>query len=334
VVFDKTGTLTEDSMSVQAVTVREGVTAAQALRWAAALAQHSLHPASRAVVAAAGAAEDRAVEVREHAGRGVEGVLSGAGQPGWLRLGSAAFCDMLQPATDGGSQVHLADRAGWLASFTLDEALRPGARESIAALQRQGLAVALLSGDRAEAVARLARRAGIATQAGEQTPEGKLARVEALQRAGHRVAMVGDGMNDGPVLARADLSFAMGQAVPVAQARADVVVLGGQPDAVALVLRQARRTRRVVRQNLAWAAGYNAVCVPLALAGMMPPWLAGLGMAASSLVVVLNAARLSVIPGLPRTAIPDTPRTVIPGMPRTVIPGSTRDPSTPAPART
>jgi Cu2+-exporting ATPase len=106
---------------------------------------------------------------------------------------------------------------------------------------------------------------------------------------------VGDGMNDGPVLARADLSIALGQAVPVAQARSDFIIQGGQLEGVADVLRQARRTQRVVRQNLSWAAAYNAVSVPLAIAGAMPPWLAGIGMAASSLVVVLNAARLARI---------------------------------------
>jgi hypothetical protein len=155
----------------------------------------------------------------------------------------------------------------------------------------------MLSGDQPQAVQSLAARAGIASWRAAQSPQDKLAHVAALQRAGRRVAMVGDGMNDGPVLARADLSVAMGQGVPVAQARADFIVQGGQLQALPQLLQQARRTRAVVRQNLAWAAAYNAVCVPLALAGQMPPWLAGLGMAGSSLFVVLNAARLARIAG-------------------------------------
>jgi P-type Cu2+ transporter len=151
----------------------------------------------------------------------------------------------------------------------------------------------LLSGDREAAAARVARHCGIHVARGGCSPEDKLEHVRAAQARGHRIAMVGDGMNDGPVLARADVSVAMGQAVPLAQAQSDFVVLGGQLDAVPALLRLARRTRRVVRENLAWAALYNAVCVPLAIAGMMPPWLAGLGMAASSLLVVANSARLA-----------------------------------------
>jgi P-type Cu2+ transporter len=163
------------------------------------------------------------------------------------------------------------------------------------ALRHAGLRLELLSGDHPAAVARLAARAGIDIARGGQAPEDKLAHVEALQRAGHRVAMTGDGLNDGPVLARADVSIALGQSVPLAQAKADFIVPGGQLRAVALLLAHARRTHRIVRQNLAWAALYNAVCVPLAVIGAMPPWLAGLGMAASSLLVVANSARLSAV---------------------------------------
>lgn len=296
VVFDKTGTLTNDRMAVRAIHARDGVAPGEALRLAAALARQSLHPAARAIAAEAGAVGWSATAVQERPGEGVEGLV--AGDSGWLprrmRLGSAAFCGA--PPEQARAQVHLADEAGWLASFELDEALRAGALGAVGALRRMGLVVQLLSGDQQAAVDRLAWRAGVEQGFGRQTPDDKLAHVADLQRAGHRVAMVGDGMNDAPVLARADLSVAMGEGVPVAQARSDFIVQGGRLDAVALLLAQARRTRRVVRQNLFWAAFYNAVSVPLALAGAMPPWLAGLGMAASSLFVVLNAARLARVP--------------------------------------
>ncbi|MEO8021637.1 cation-translocating P-type ATPase [Polaromonas sp.] len=297
VVFDKTGTLTEDRMTVRVGRTREGLDPAQALRMAAALAQHSLHPLSRAIVQAAGAASGTATEVTEVPGQGLQGRVSSSGvgaQPRAMRLGSAVFCDIppfVQAAN--GPQVHLSDEAGWLASFDMDEALRPEAKTSVDALRALGLQVQLLSGDLIAAVARLASRAGIDEAHGQHTPEAKLAHVRGLQQRGRRVAMVGDGMNDGPVLACADVSVAMGQAVPLAQARSDFIVVGGQLAAVPALLRHAHRTHAIVRQNLWWAALYNAVCVPLAILGFMPPWLAGLGMAASSLLVVLNSARLA-----------------------------------------
>jgi Cu2+-exporting ATPase len=295
VVFDKTGTLTHDRMSVMAVAARPGQRVAEVTALAAALARHSLHPVSRALAAAAPQSGWTAGDVAEVAGGGLCGVVTadGGSQPRKLWLGSAAFCGVPQAGALANAQVHLADEGGWLASFALDESLRDDAASTVDQLQRLGLRVQLLSGDRTAAVRRLALRAGIESSWGDQAPQDKLEHVSALQWAGHRVGMVGDGMNDGPVLARADLSIAMGQGAPLAQSRSDVVVLGNGLAAVPLLLRQARRTRRVVRQNLAWAAGYNAVCVPLALAGYMPPWLAGLGMAASSLAVVLNAARLA-----------------------------------------
>jgi Cu2+-exporting ATPase len=125
------------------------------------------------------------------------------------------------------------------------------------------------------------------------TPERKLAEVIELQAKGVRIAMVGDGLNDGPVLARADTSFALGHAAPLAQAQSDYVIQGGQVMDVVRTLQQARATMRSVRQNLVWAGVYNAVSVPMALVGWMPPWLAGLGMAASSLLVIGNALRLA-----------------------------------------
>jgi Cu2+-exporting ATPase len=297
VVFDKTGTLTQDRLLLQSVQTRPGADAQQALALGAALAQASLHPLSRALAAAAPAAPGQLVRACEHPGQGLEAVFhDGEGTARMLRLGAAGWCGATTGPGHDGPQVHLADGTGWLARFDFEEALRADAPAAIDGLRRRALALELLSGDHAQAVTQVAVRLGIDQAASGQSPEDKLLRMRALQAAGHRVAMVGDGMNDGPVLARADLSIAMGQDVPIAQARADVVVPGGQLSAVAMLLAQAGRTRAVVRQNLAWAAAYNAACVPLAVIGWMPPWLAGLGMAASSLLVVANSARLARIP--------------------------------------
>lgn len=299
VMFDKTGTLTRDAMILGPIQAREGVPVAQALAMAAALAQYSLHPASKALVAAAGGTiasiSYKADAVTEVAGGGVSGRVSG-GDAGLaatdLRLGSANFCGMEVPRSDS-LQACLSDEQGWLATFEFHEDVRVDALETVEALQREGIAVHLLSGDSAEAVARVAARVGITEFQGDCAPQDKLDFLRNAQQRGHKVAVVGDGLNDGPVLAGALVSFAFGQAVPLAQAQADFVVLGAQLGAVVKTLRLARRTQRVVRQNLWWAAIYNAVCVPLAVVGWLPAWLAGLGMALSSLLVVLNALRLS-----------------------------------------
>ena len=296
-VFDKTGTLTQDRLRVGAATCRAGMDEARLRQQAAALAAGSLHPVARAVARQADAGPWVAASVQELAGLGVQGQVGlapgpGGGAQSLLRLGSARFCDA-PPALATGPAVHLADAQGWLASLALAEELRPDAAATVAALQAQGLGVAVLSGDQPAAVARVAAQAGVTDWQGGCPPQDKLAWLARQQAGGRHVAMVGDGLNDGPVLARANLSVALGDAVPLAQARADVVIPGGQLASVALLLRHARRTQAVVRQNLAWAVAYNALAVPLAVMGWMPPWLAGLGMAASSLLVVLNAARLA-----------------------------------------
>ena len=161
------------------------------------------------------------------------------------------------------------------------------------ALEADGVRVQLLSGDSPAAAQALGAMAGIAQVRGACTPDDKLALMQAEQRAGHTVAMVGDGLNDGPVLAGAHVSFAFGRAVPLARAQSDFVVLGERLAAIADTRLASRKTMRIVRQNLAWAAAYNAVGVPMAMVGWMPPWAAGLGMALSSLLVVGNALRLA-----------------------------------------
>ena len=298
-VFDKTGTLTQDTLELTAVETRAGVTAAQALAWAAALARQSLHPASRAVVAAADAdpsvQQASAAQCREEPGQGVSGQLAVApDQFRTMRLGSPVYCGVAQPAGDA-LQVCLVDDGGWLATFALRESLRPDAGAALQSLRGAGLQVHLLSGDSTAAVARVAAELGIVQARGQCSPQDKLAFLRQAQADGHTVAMVGDGLNDGPVLAGADASFAFGQSVPLAQARSDFVVMGDCLSLVAQTVWLARRTMSVVRQNLAWAAAYNLVCIPLAVAGWLPAWLAGLGMALSSLVVVGNALRLSYI---------------------------------------
>jgi Cu2+-exporting ATPase len=309
-VFDKTGTLTRDVMVLDQVLARAGLTSDQALAMASALARHSLHPVSKALCAAHQVREktrggdlDRAVAYRceavtEIAGQGVCGDVhqhiagSMGGDGVTLRLGSSAFCGIASlPVT--GIEAYVCDEQGWLATFSFKEDLRPDAIDVVKSLEARGVSVHLLSGDRSESVARVAAQAGIQNARGGCSPDDKLLLMRALQASGHRVAMVGDGLNDGPVLAGANVSFAFGQGVPLAQGKADFVILGEQLTGVVQSLDLSRKTLRIVRQNLWWALAYNVACVPLAVVGLLPAWLAGLGMAGSSLFVVLNALRLA-----------------------------------------
>ena len=174
---------------------------------------------------------------------------------------------------------------------------KPGAQQALAQLRARGIRTVMISGDNRGAAYAMARRLGLNPDAGEVMaevlPGDKSAKVAELKAAGRVVAMVGDGLNDGPVLAGAHVSFAFGRAVPLARAQSDFVVLSERLMAISDARLKSRDTMRIVRQNLAWAGAYNVVGVPLAMAGWMPPWAAGLGMAASSLLVVANAVRLA-----------------------------------------
>lgn len=298
IVFDKTGTLTQDRMTVGRIFTDASLSEKQALQIAATLAQYSLHPVSRALVAAGKelpmAELDAEVNnVQEISGSG----LTADSAYGRLQLGSALFCGLgnehVDSLSDDASKVYLVSERGWLASFEIVEAIKPDAVNAIRAMQANGLQVEVLSGDRLQSVQRIANMVGIRRASGNCAPQDKLAHIQSLQQQGRKVAMVGDGLNDGPVLASAHVSIAMGQAVPLAQAQSDFVVMGGQLAMLPHLITQAKRTMRIVKQNLIWAAVYNAICVPLAVVGMLPAWLAGMGMALSSLLVILNAARLS-----------------------------------------
>jgi len=316
-VFDKTGTLTQEGMKVVQVEAAPGHAPGAVLAVAALLAGQSVHPVSRAVVQAAQGPEEGAqhfwqlLHAQEVAGAGIRAHLQAPGmqdsqgdQERVFRLGSLRYAGQGQ-AADTLQRVYLAQEAeGALVpwgSLVLSEGLRTEAAAVVAALSRAGLELHLLSGDREAPVQHMARAAGIAHAQSECTPADKLHAMQLLQAQGRQVAMVGDGLNDGPVLAGAHVSFAFGRSVPLAQARSDFVVLGDDLGLVAQTTLLARKTLRIVRQNLAWAAGYNALSIPLAVVGWMPAWLAGLGMALSSLLVVLNATRLArclpVLPG-------------------------------------
>lgn len=306
VIFDKTGTLTQARLQVGAVVTaqRPGWHEARALQLAAALAQCSLHPVSQALVRAAQERQldanlkpGRLSHIEEVPGQGLRACWQDPASqhaPMQLRLGRAGFCG--QASTAGSDvQVFLSDEQGLLASFDLQETVRPGAKALVDQLQRSGLDVLVLSGDQPGPVRRLAQALGLR---GDQvrglcSPKDKLMHLHTLQSGGHRVLMLGDGLNDGPVLAQADVSLAVGPSVPLAQAQADMVLPSGRIEVLTDLLRESGRTMRIVKQNLAWAALYNALCIPLAWMGWLPAWVAGLGMALSSLLVVLNAARLS-----------------------------------------
>ncbi|MDZ7856010.1 cation-translocating P-type ATPase [Sphaerotilus sp.] len=313
VVFDKTGTVTEDRLTLAETRVLQPVPdldRASLERLARSLAQQSRHPLSRALALSAPTSGWTLEAVTEQPGQGMDALAQVGGRMRRVRLGGPGWCGVApevdlpaRPAVWLGVEQDAAatgdgDGDGTpclvpVAVFEFDEVLRPDAISGVAGLARAGLSLHLFSGDQTASVEAMARRLGIADARARCTPQDKLAGVEALQGAGRVVAMVGDGINDAPVLARADVSIALGTAAALAQARADVIVLSDRIEDLPVLLDTARRTVAIVRQNLRWSLTYNAASVPLALVGWLPPWLAGLGMALSSLVVVLNALRLT-----------------------------------------
>ncbi|WP_086481522.1 heavy metal translocating P-type ATPase [Oceanospirillum sanctuarii] len=291
IVFDKTGTLTEGRLILtQTRTLNDSVDEETALKLAAALERSSEHPIARAFDEYRGFY--MAEEVQSVPGQGLSGVILGES----YRIGTPAF------ATDGDNAPALPDDGQWLllsknlqplAWFAIGDRIRPGAEEAVSALQALGLQVDLLSGDQSGAVNAVAQATGIRNIRSGASPEDKLSHIRKLQEQGERIIMVGDGVNDIPVLAGADISIAMGNATDLAKTSADAILMSGQLQRIAEGITLTRKTRRIIRQNLAWSAGYNLTALPLAAAGIIPPYLAAIGMSASSLIVVLNALRLN-----------------------------------------
>jgi Cu2+-exporting ATPase len=292
VVFDKTGTLTRGVLTLERVLPRPGMQREEALALAAALERHSEHPVGQ-ILAAAGGGTLAASEVVAVPGEGVEGVVAGRR----YRVGSPVFAAALSgcdaPGPSGGvTRVALGDQQGIAATFELSDELRADAVDALRDLRGLGLQVALLSGDAEPAVQRIARALAIDRFTAAAKPADKLAHIRRLQAAGGVVAMIGDGVNDAPVLAGSDVSVAMGSGTQIAHASADLVMLSEHLAHLASGVRMARRTLLIIRQNLAWAVLYNVIAIPLAAAGWVAPWMAAIGMSASSLVVVVNALRL------------------------------------------
>ena len=300
VVFDKTGTLTYGLPRLLQTLPLGTRDAAGSLALAAALARWSAHPLDRALALAQAQAdgESQAPVPESHRsipGAGIEGRIEGRR----VRLGRAAFVQELHGRPAPLAWIHtqdsvafLGDERGWIAGFRLGDALRAEARAALDELRAMGLRLHLLSGDERPVAECVAVELGIDRVTACAAPEAKQRYVRELQLGGARVAMVGDGINDAPVLAQADVSIAMGGGADLAQVRADAVLLSDSLADLVRALKLARKARRVIRQNLAWALGYNLVAIPTAFAGLVTPLLAGIGMSASSLLVVANALRL------------------------------------------
>ena len=281
VAFDKTGTLTLGRP--RAVAEADP----QALRIATAMAAQSNHPMSRAIAALGDGGAAEIGDIRETAGLGLEATLDGRvyrlGRPEWTVKGR----------TDTAAQAVLSRDGEQIAAFAFSDRLRPCAAEAVAELKRAGLSTTILSGDAPEAVNDVAVRLGIAESNARLLPEDKTARLTALGAEGHKVLMVGDGLNDAPALAAAHASMAPATAADIGRSAADLVFLHESLAAVPLAIRISKQANRLIRQNFALAIGYNAVALPVAIAGHVTPLIAALAMSMSSVLVVANALRLS-----------------------------------------
>ena len=289
VLIDKTGTLTETRLQLDHLLLADRTDRETAIALAAALQQFSNHPAAQPFH---GLATQPGVEhVEAIPGHGMQGQW----QSREIRLGSKQFCEALctvpEPPNEVEYWISLVDSDGWLAWLGLGETLRPDASRLIAALKQRGVSPRIVSGDSEVRVAHVAAKLDIPFTAGA-SPADKLALTQQLQQSGETVLAIGDGLNDAPLLSAAEASVAVASATALTRAQADFAIDEENLLLIPVLLEISTHTRRIIRQNLAWAAGYNLVGIPFAAAGYVPPWLAAVGMSLSSLLVVLNALRL------------------------------------------
>jgi len=281
-VFDKTGTLTKGRLRLLATHTYGDFNAVECLQYAVALERHSEHPIARALLEAG--------QEIPPLQKGMEEKIIAESVSITGLTPETALMQSLQQ--EGNTLVLLANRQSLLGAFILGDEIRSGAQKLIQTLQQQGKSVSLFSGDHAIAVQRVAKAVGITNVKAALTPEAKLDQVKILQKQGAIVAMIGDGVNDAPVLAQAQISIAMGSGTQIARASADMILLTEHLPNLLIGINTARQTLKIIRQNVIWAIGYNLIALPVAAVGWITPWMAAIGMSFSSLLVVANALRL------------------------------------------
>ncbi len=309
-VFDKTGTLTKGSLNLLKTHTFADFNQTECLQYTVALEHYSEHPIAQAFKFKTSHLIMEAKNVTSHPGSGMQGLINGEhyfiGSPNFIMemTGLSISTQLLiNLQKDGNTLVILAkiesNSSGikvpkLMAVFMLNDEIRKGAKDLIQALIKQGKSVSLLSGDNTAAVQRVATEVGIEKTGASLTPEDKLRLVKELQANGEIVAMIGDGVNDAPVLAQAQVSIAMGNGTQIARTSADMILLTEQLPNLLIGINTAHRTLKIIRQNVIWAIGYNLLALPAAAVGLIAPWMAAIGMSLSSLLVVINALRLTV----------------------------------------
>ncbi|MCK5813051.1 MAG: heavy metal translocating P-type ATPase [Cocleimonas sp.] len=295
VFFDKTGTLTHGNLVVSDIQRLGNTPIEQCKQLAAGLETASEHPVAKALLKDI----ENTINVKQakaESGKGIEGVFNNER----YRIGTANYVSEIAGEKSvketnegqGGSYVYLGKQSQWLAKFKLEDEVREEAGQAISELKKMGIKVTLLSGDKQNVVDNIAETLGIQQAIGELLPEQKLQYLQKSQQQNEIVAMIGDGVNDAPVLAGAQVSIAMGEGSQLAQVSADMVLLSEKLTLLPEAIKTAREMQRIIKQNFAWAIFYNLLAIPLAATGMLAPWMAAIGMSFSSLVVVLNALRL------------------------------------------
>ncbi|MGH2275199.1 MULTISPECIES: heavy metal translocating P-type ATPase [Microbacterium] len=304
VVLDKTGTLTLSTLVIEQLTLAPGADRVRVLQWAAAVEQGSEHPVAAAIAryAAASVADLPTVtDFRTIPGRGAAGVIDGrevvvASVPHAIDERMPLPADVRDAVDDatasGRSSVVLAADGVVEAVFTVADEVRPSAKAAVSQLQRMGLSTVLLTGDTAAAARRVADELGISEVRAEVMPADKAGVIAALQADGHRVAMVGDGINDAAALGTADLGMAVVSGTDIALKSADIILVRDDLRVIADAIALSRRTLRTIRGNLVWAFGYNVAAIPLAAAGLLNPLISAAAMSLSSVLVVWNSLRL------------------------------------------